>query len=296
MLLIEKNQIELDKTAFQAALLQAGAILLRHPSHTLADFLAVSERLTDQFLQVDPQKGAMGAIGANFGRKPIAGSNSLFSATGGDYALPLHGEGYFHFSDPPHLLWFFCANPAQEAGETLLCDGEKLFASLPQTIQAGLLQQDIVYSRIHPPSTWQELYGSKDPTQVQAHFKQRGIESRYLPDGSIESRFRSCAIRHRAGKQIFVNNLLPFALRELETPEQTQARVRFANAEPIPSEWVFQIQAQAQAQQEEIHWQAMDILVIDNTRFLHGRRQIRDPQRELYLRLGYANFIRQAVA
>lgn len=296
MLLLEKKQSELDHSVLQAALLQAGAILLRHPSHSLADFLAVSERITDQFLQVDPQKGAMGALGANFGRRPIAGHDSLFSATGGNYALPLHGEGYFHFSDPPHLLWFFCANPAQEAGETLLCDGEKLFASLPPAIQTGLLQQDIVYSRIHTPSIWQELYGSKDPNHVQAHLKRRGIESRYLPDGSIESHFRSCAIRHRAGKQIFVNNLLPFALRELETPEQTQARVRFANGEPIPSEWVVQIQAQAQAQQEDICWQAMDILAIDNTRCLHGRRQIRDPQRELYLRLGYANFIRQAVA
>lgn len=294
MLLLETRQTTLETPAFQAALLQTGALLLRHPSHNLADFLALSDRITSQFLQVDPDKGGMGAIGANFGRKPVGEHDSLFSATGGDYPLPLHGEGYFHFKQPPHLLWFFCANPAKQAGETLICDGEKLFASLPPAMQKRLLKEEIVYYRTHAPSTWQTLYGSKDPAQVQAHFKQRGIESTYLPDGSIESRFRHSAIRHRAGRQIFVNNLLPFAIRELETPERTQAKVRFANGEAIPREWILQIQALAQTQQAEIQWQAMDILVLDNTRILHGRKQITDPKRELYLRLGYADFIGQA--
>ncbi|HSG90324.1 MAG TPA: TauD/TfdA family dioxygenase, partial [Pseudomonadales bacterium] len=43
-----------------------------------------------------------------------------------------------------------------------------------------------------------------------------------------------------------------------------------------------------------IAWQAGDILMLDNTRFMHGRNPIGDPQhRRIYTQFGYSAFLPQ---
>lgn len=40
----------------------------------------------------------------------------------------------------------------------------------------------------------------------------------------------------------------------------------------------------------EISWQKGDILMIDNTRIMHGRRAFEDKQRDIYIRLCSPSF------
>jgi len=280
---------------FQADLLEKGALLFRGSQQKLEDFLRFSARMSDRFLALSSEQG-MGAIGANFNRTPVADFDNLFHVTGKrqGFALPLHGEGYFHFKQPPTLLWFYCAQPAEEKGQTFLCDGGLLYESLPFEIQAGLLAQDLVYTRQHTSEVWQKLYRTEELAEVAKFCNQRGIDLCEVEGGDVLTRFQSPALQKRAGRYFFVNNLLPFALRQLQTPDLTRARVALTNGEALPENWVLTIQAQARQLQLKIDWQKGDFLAVDNTRFLHGRDPIDDPQRELYLRLGYADFISMA--
>ncbi len=61
--------------------------------------------------------------------------------------------------------------------------------------------------------------------------------------------------------------------------------IKFEDDADIPEEVMSEINEIAQKITTEIAWQQGDILMIDNTRVLHGRRAFSDEKREIYIRL-----------
>ncbi len=48
--------------------------------------------------------------------------------------INLHSEGTYT-QNPPELVWFYCITPSAQGGETLLCDGVKLFQKLDEDVK-----------------------------------------------------------------------------------------------------------------------------------------------------------------
>jgi alpha-ketoglutarate-dependent taurine dioxygenase len=63
--------------------------------------------------------------------------------------------------------------------------------------------------------------------------------------------------------------------------------VRFEDGLKIPDDVIFELKDVTDKLTLPIAWQKGDILMIDNTRLLHGRKSFSDNQREIYVRMGH---------
>ncbi|TAN53331.1 MAG: hypothetical protein EPN21_01745 [Methylococcaceae bacterium] len=78
---------------------------------------------------------------------------------------------------------------------------------------------------------------------------------------------------------------MPFAWREAQEGRRHGSYVCFADGSPIPSEIVLQIADLGARLGTAIPWQRGDIAMVDNRYMLHGRDEIADQRRTLYLRM-----------
>ena len=266
-----------------------GAVLLRGSGapRSRAGFLRWSDAVEPGGFRA---AGAGRVLGGDNGRAPVDGHPSLFTTTGPgyDHPVPLHGELHFHQRRPPRRLWLYCERAPRSGGATLVCDGVRLLAALPDEIRHACETRPLAYTRHHAPEVWPRLYGTADPERLGAACEAAGIALELRDDGAIATRFLAPAVRRSSGVPAFVNNLLPFALRELEEPNATRARVRWADGERIPPEWVREIDRLARKLAIEVRWQRGDVVVLDNHRMLHGRDDLGRGPRRILVRLSPA--------
>jgi hypothetical protein len=62
---------------------------------------------------------------------------------------------------------------------------------------------------------------------------------------------------------------------------------------PVPAEWITAVRDAARPITYPVDWHAGDLLVIDNSRFMHGRRSVPQPsKRRIASYFGYVGFAR----
>lgn len=272
-----------------------GYTLIRNPHHTLHDLMALSEAWAHAFLSVNSpesfeQEDSISPrqiIGSHLGRTPLPGYDSIFLSTtsGSTFPLPLHGELYYQSSSPPEALFFYCETPPTEAGQTLVCNGFTLFDALPSWLQTRLTEQNISYTRYSAKELWQSDYATQDADALLQFLSQRNIHGEINAQGELKTVFTTSAVPRVKGNHCFINNLMPFALREYQEPEATRSRVSFENGEAISIDMLNTIMEIAEQHQVGISWQAGDILILDNRCFMHGRNRLSGGPRTLYLRM-----------
>lgn len=275
-------------------LLNQGAVLLRQ--YSLSDFMTLTNRYGRDFITSASNQQSQQpqlAISGNSGRKCVQDCPSLFLATGSSLlkGLPLHGELYYQSLQPPELLWFYCVEADSPVSGTWICDGQRLFETLPSAIQDLLLQHTVVYTRTLTRDYWPKAYGTADFEALSAFLQPLGIQADIQPNGELQTRFSASPLRWSHNQPVFINNILPFGLREHEEPD-SRARVRLDDGRAIPLQTLLTIQALADRIKHEHHWQAGDILLIDNRWMLHGRGPLSAGLRQLYLRMSGAGLLR----
>jgi alpha-ketoglutarate-dependent taurine dioxygenase len=272
-----------------------GYAFIRNPDSVLQDFVTLTEQWGQAFLSLKkPDASAKTShsppkqiIGSHLGRTPLSGYEDIFlnSSSGSTFPLPLHGELYYQRISPPEGLFLYCHVPPAKAGETLLCNGIKLFESLPSSVQNQLLAQKISYTRYSSKELWQNDYATQDADALLVFLAQHNIQGEMDEQGELKTVFTTSAVTKANGKHCFINNLIPFALREYQEPEATRSRVRFENGKPISRDLLNTIIHAAQQHQVSFSWKTGDTLVIDNRCCMHGRNQLFEGPRTLYLRM-----------
>lgn len=222
------------------------------------------------------------------GRTPIDAANNIQSVDGGTAAFALHPE---IAREPwrPDVAFFGCLSPPSKGGETTICDGVALVEQLPAEVRRGLEQRRLVYMKTVWPALLDFWLGTPHPTQA-----------------ALASPPASCPymFRHVEGRLVRI-----FSRPALHTPLFTDARAfgnfllfaRFNNGrgdfplldsgEPVPEEWLQAIKAAGERITSAIAWQAGDVLMLDNSRFMHGRNAILDTaERRIATYFGYLRF------
>jgi alpha-ketoglutarate-dependent taurine dioxygenase len=194
----------------------------------------------------------------------------------------------------PHLLWFHCTKAAKQGSYTTFCDGERAWLAMPKEIQEQFLGQKITYRRSISEVLWKnyvyhELGGFDAPQEVE--FKDlenlaRSIDGQRFElkeNGSVFSEFRVSAVHASlfSKKLSFANSLLGPSYN-YESPV-----ISFENGAEIPQSTLEIIDQVTDACTDEIPWQDGDVVVIDNTRYMHGRRKILDKNRRICAALSY---------
>ena len=266
---------ELDKGFVMDRLARAGYLLLRGFRSDVDSFSALVRRLSVR-VTLDPARSFGGQD--TVAQKVDAG----FDAVG------LHCE---NANSPfvPQLCWFHCEKAASAGSQTTVCDGYRVWGALSALTRHAFLQRDIVYSRRVEAAKWKmfafhKLEGRKPLDQITLRDiigdepdlsrTQVTLEA----DSAIRYAHRVAAVHPTLfGERLaFANSILGPSFN-YEKPT-----IAFHDGEPIPSAMLAEIESASTSCTENIEWRHGDVLLIDNTRVMHGRRAIVDPSRTIY--------------
>ena len=112
-----------------------GVLLFRGFATDIDIFTQFTNKLSKDFMDY---------AGGVFNRRIINGNSTILSVNDFNEEIKLHGEMYYQKNIPP-MLWFFCAHPASEDGETIVCDGNQFFNKLSQPLKELFSQKKLKY-------------------------------------------------------------------------------------------------------------------------------------------------------
>jgi len=240
-------------------------------------------------------------------REFVNSDKTIMTTTGHTqgFSIPLHGEMHY-IGTPPPLIWFYCKTPGQNTGQTTLCDGVELADKLPKSVKDFFGDKKIKYSRFLPDGSWQSSFMTSDPQRAMEICRQQLVQFNYdkdrnefvteffvspFPDGGY------------AGGPKFISNLLNIASVEWafesgwikktfasDFGDRCPMIVRMEDGSRIPSEILDEIRATADALTYDTEWESGEVLMIDNLSVMHGRKESLNPAREVFVRMGDANF------
>jgi alpha-ketoglutarate-dependent taurine dioxygenase len=229
--------------------------------------------------------GFMEYVGGAMSRSPINGDQTVVSVTnaGDNFGVPLHGELYYR-NDPPRLLWFYCDVPAEKGGETTVCDAFLLCERLSDHGRDFLKAHRIVYIRTYTSDEMEAIYHTRDFEKVRAMCEARGIECESKLNGLVLTRYTTSAlVPDSSGTRLaFINNILPVI--GLEMAGKTNSLVRLENGYGLPHDVVLEIRRVSEELTFPVPMRSGDLLMVDNTRMMHGRRAFTG-RRAVYSRL-----------
>lgn len=244
----------------------------------------------------DYSSSFMPYIGGTLPREAIDGNETLLSVTGNraKFAIPLHGEMTYYTKSRPSLLWFYCENPPLQDGETNVCDGIAFYQQLSDAAKILFQTKKINFIRTYPDSVWQKVYQTDDFAQLKAICDENGWNVCLNSDGSIttESIYPAISNTLYGENFAFINNILSILEREAKSQAKQAKQIDLIRLEdennpPIPDSVVQEIRQIAERLTLSITWQRGDIMMIDNTRIMHGRNGFSDDQRTILMRLAH---------
>lgn len=260
-----------------------GYVLFRGFSHNIEKFTDLVKSLSSS-LSLDPARSFDGEAA----QKVDAGTDKV----------GLHCE---NGNSPfwPDLCWFYCSVAPRQGSQTTVCDGQAVYNRMDDELK-GAFQREIKYSRIVSESKWKRYalhasiargqhIDSIDDIKVddlkQLVNDSDSSEITLREDGSIEYIFKTKPVRSSNINPALTNN---FA-NSIFGPSNHYAPpvITYVNGESIPSHQLERMESLCEELTVNIDWEQGDILLIDNTRVMHGRREIEDTERLIFNALSY---------
>jgi hypothetical protein len=274
-------------------------VLLRGFRFDRDSFIGLSDACCPEFSQY---------VGGGFrfralDRVAFGAGGTLLSVTGDtqSFSIPLHGEMYYQ-SERPDVLWFYCEQPAEQAGETTVADGRELFRRLSRHVQQTFRDRKLRYVRELADGDWQVMFRTHNRDDVRSFCERSAMQFEAISDGSIRTDYTSPAIHSDMnGDEVFINSALILwaferALCSGRAPSiagldrqgvRPPLFVRQEDGSPLCDAWVEEVERIAEEIRLKVAWQRGDVLAVDNSWVLHVRRKAVGEGRMILVRLGY---------
>ena len=194
----------------------------------------------------------------------------------GSHAMGLHQELSFT-PMRPEAIWLWCQKTAGAGGETTIADAVKIYAALTDEHKRLFETRRLKYVFGGTVEGVAELF-QVTPADLVATLASHAPALSYTQDGNqlmfsyLTSAFQKSKL---TGATAFLNFLLFSQTAETcghPEAQRVTAMMRFDNDELIPPALVSEINAIAERFIYPIKWHAGDLVMIDNTRLMHGRR------------------------
>jgi alpha-ketoglutarate-dependent taurine dioxygenase len=254
-----------------------GLLLFRNFDASIPEFKRFTESICQDFMTYE---------GGASARSIVDNDPTLMTVTEPShrFGIPLHGEMYYA-KERPQILWFFCVRPADEAGETTVADGATVYQALAADTRAFFETRGIRYVCRFPAGRWQSLFKTADLQVVADYCRRNDLHLHVDAEGALITEYRTRAVSNSKynGARVFINNV--FAMTQWEALGMNHRVVRMEDGRPIPEDILSELRRIEHRATREVSWRAGDVLMLDNTRLLHGRRAFTDARREIYVRL-----------
>jgi alpha-ketoglutarate-dependent taurine dioxygenase len=200
--------------------------------------------------------------------------------------IPLHSE-LSHTPFRPDICWFHCVHAPVQGSQTTLCDGSRLTSVLPTSTRDLLEHSMLRYQRTTSVSFLYRLLGTRDAAAVRKLLATQQGQYYRVQGTEVSQDFLAPALHvpKYLNTRVFANNIL-----HNYRPGKMLTYPTFADGSAIPEHVIESIRDAAKTCTFELQWRDEDLLMFDNTRFMHGRRRIIDPNRLVWTQFSDAGF------
>lgn len=264
---------ELIEERFKAV----GALLLRGFEFDVDMFRVFSERLC-----------ATSVFNESPNRRTLDPNSTIQTVDIGTEEFPLHPE---LSREPwrPDACLFACFDAPATGGETTLCDGVAIVDHLPHDLAERLRDRHLLYIQPAFTELLETWLGTASPSSAQLRNPPRECPYFFIEANGRVLRGFQQPVLHRPlfTDSLAFGNFLLFARDFLNLPNFPCLE----NGDPFPAEWLETIRTVSAPLTHAHPWRRGDILILDNSRYMHGRRRITDPgARSIASYFGYVRF------
>jgi alpha-ketoglutarate-dependent taurine dioxygenase len=222
-------------------------------------------------------------------RRLLDQAHNIQSVNGGSDPFPLHPE---LSREPwkPDVCFFLCLQPPVSGGETTVCDGAEIVRRLPAEIREAMSRRRLLYIQPASPETLTYWLGTPSPSDAQLAASATASPYRFVrsPAGILRVFSRPMLHRTRFGGLPAFGNFLLFARDYLRLPNFPV----MDDGRRVPDDWLEAVRRAAEPITAPIPWRQGDLVMIDNSRVMHGRRAIVDADNRLIA--SYFGYLRDA--
>lgn len=257
------------------ALRESGALLLRGFGAAGSDFTAFTDRFS---------RSTLGRLHLGQNRREVADDENTSTVNLGMQHVGPHAElGYS--PQRPDLLWFYCARPPASGGETTLFDGIEVWERLPDPLRDKCATTDLLYSfKAAGQDDWPLFTGVRADREetLELLAAEPGVTCTVNDAETIDITYRVSAAEPSRfqGVPAFANSIIP----------NLSGGVSFADGTPVRSADRLAILLTCNHLMNPVDWMEGDVVMIDNSRMMHGRLPFTDPAREIHIRMTTAAF------
>jgi hypothetical protein len=194
----------------------------------------------------------------------------------------------------PRYVAFHSLLVAEEGGQTTICDIEKVSADLGNAIMTPFAEKGIQYRRTFQRGVdipWQTAFQTEDKADVLEVAERNGMSVEWLDgDALVTTHNAQGAFRAEDGRNIYFSQAHLFHETALDPAAKEQiikvfGRDRlprqcfYGDGSAIPEADLAAVRQAFEANQTGMHWQAGDVLILDNMRYAHGRMPFKGARR-----------------
>lgn len=272
-----QHLIDLNKDAVKEVYKAHGAVLFSGFPFKIKAF----RDLTNSFCSHAVNNGSGG-------REIIDAKNNIQTVDPGTKDFPLHPE---LSREPwkPDICFFACEKAPVSGGQTTFCDGVELVRKLPRRVRSALFRRKLRYNvpvRSAEVSFWMK---KETPTPDDLENPPEDCPFEFIEIGGIAYRSYIAPVFHRPmfHNDLAFGNFLLFSRYH----HNDRSFPLFEDGTPVPDELVEPIRKVGEKLTIHRAWRLGDILMLDNTRYLHARTAIKDLRaRRILTYFGYLKF------
>ena len=254
----EKNIFEIDKQEFVKIFKENGVIIFRNFNLNKENIIKFTDLFTSKY--------ANDALR----RTTRLGNKNIHNVDPGIKEMPLHSEASYSPSWP-EIIWFYCNKAPLNSGNTTICDGQRIYKNFRSEIKKFFLENQIIYDLKIPFQSKQKNIITK--TKRPWHIDYPGVHDCYLNLRTNEVNFklkRYAVVKDKYNSELsFVNHLQIILNRDPQVKKiylekkNTKFKKIMEGVKTISNEHII-----------DISWNNGDLCMINNQRFMHGRRKI----------------------
>jgi alpha-ketoglutarate-dependent taurine dioxygenase len=225
--------------------------------------------------------------------------------------VPVHRENFFRGLPQPDLMFFLCTRPVAEGGETTFCDGAKVWQMLSKETRSFLTQHELVghwyelgaegmnanddVENLRDEKVLHEYITTANESVSRLSMVCKGINAEFSIEraGEIfhtEFSFNPVMCSTLFGKKsVWCNSVSIYCLLQKARGQSGDAKKLLPNigvttkdGKAIPESILDDIIGCENAATVPFPWESGDLMVVDNTRVMHGRTAFNDTSRRLY--------------
>ena len=227
-------------------------------------------------------------------RTQVAGN--VYTATDfpPEHRIFLHNESSFA-QTWPSKIFFYCAKPATQGGETPIADVRRVYNRIDAVIRERFLQKKVMYVRNFGDKLfglpWQTVFQTGNETALEEYCRRAAIEVEWKGDGRLRTRqVRPAALKHpQSGEMVWFNHAATLHVTTLD-PTTRQALQRIFQDDELPNNTYFGdgsaiapadldvVRGAYHDETVQIQWRQGDVLMLDNRLVAHGRNPSSGPR------------------